>query len=46
MVQIPDALILQGPEQNAVGNILVLFLIVGLSLGVTMSWLWLIGKAW
>ncbi len=37
---------LQGPEQNAVGNILVLFLILGLSIGVTADWLWLIGKGW
>ncbi|CAK9882783.1 unnamed protein product [Sphagnum jensenii] len=35
-----------GPEQNAVGNILVLFLILGLSIGVTADWLWLIGKGW
>lgn len=37
---------LQSPEQNALGNILVLFLIIGLFLGVTSDWLWLIGKGW
>ncbi|CAI9280166.1 unnamed protein product [Lactuca saligna] len=35
----------KGPEQNALGNILVLFLIGGLFAGVTSDWLWLIGKA-
>ncbi|CAM6094977.1 unnamed protein product [Calypogeia fissa] len=34
------------PEQNALGNILISFLIVGLFLGVTSDWLWLIGKGW
>ncbi|KAL3701357.1 hypothetical protein R1sor_019379 [Riccia sorocarpa] len=33
-------------EQNAIGNILVVFLIVGLFLGVISGWLWLIGKRW
>ncbi|KAJ9560657.1 hypothetical protein OSB04_005817 [Centaurea solstitialis] len=36
----------KGPEQNALGNILVLFLIGGISAGVTCDWLWLIGKGW
>ncbi|KAG0614918.1 hypothetical protein M758_5G000700 [Ceratodon purpureus] len=35
-----------GPEQNAIGNLLVLALILGLSLGVLSGWLWLIGKGW
>lgn len=36
----------KGPEQNALGNILVLFLVGGLFAGVTSDWLWLIGKGW
>lgn len=36
----------QGPEQNALGNILVFFLLTGLTVGVTLDWLWLIGKGW
>ncbi|KAK3001945.1 hypothetical protein RJ639_021287 [Escallonia herrerae] len=37
-----------GPEQNALGNLLVLCLIVGIFSGVTLGWLWLIhhGKAY
>lgn len=35
-----------GPEQNAIGNILVLFLVIGLFVGVVADWLWLIGKGW
>ncbi|XVF01889.1 hypothetical protein REPUB_Repub04eG0127700 [Reevesia pubescens] len=35
-----------GPEQNALGNLLVLFLIGGIFAGVTLDWLWLIGKGW
>ncbi|KAK2636456.1 hypothetical protein Ddye_031248 [Dipteronia dyeriana] len=34
----------KGPEQNALGNILVLCLLVGISVGVSLDWLWLIGK--
>ncbi|EOX99276.1 Major facilitator superfamily protein isoform 2 [Theobroma cacao] len=34
----------KGPEQNALGNLLVLFLIGGIFAGVTLDWLWLIGK--
>ncbi|KAI3994847.1 hypothetical protein MKX01_037398 [Papaver californicum] len=37
---------LMGPEQNALGNLLVLFLAGGLFAGVTLDWLWLIGKGW
>ncbi|KAM1320150.1 hypothetical protein EV2_005282 [Malus domestica] len=33
-----------GPEQNALGNILVLFLLGGIFAGVCLDWLWLIGK--
>ncbi|KAL2650340.1 hypothetical protein R1flu_018468 [Riccia fluitans] len=33
-------------EQNAIGNILVVFLIIGLLLGVVSGWLWLIGSGW
>ncbi|KAG9439709.1 hypothetical protein H6P81_019874 [Aristolochia fimbriata] len=36
----------KGPEQNALGNILVLFLLAGIFSGVTLDWLWLIGKGW
>lgn len=36
----------KGPEQNALGNILVLFLLGGIFAGVTLDWLWLIGKDW
>ncbi|KAL5774633.1 hypothetical protein ACOSP7_012190 [Xanthoceras sorbifolium] len=34
----------KGPEQNALGNILVLCLLVGIFIGVSLGWLWLIGK--
>ncbi|KAM1108453.1 hypothetical protein PS2_005076 [Malus domestica] len=33
-----------GPEQNALGNILVLFLLGGIFAGVCLDWLWHIGK--
>ncbi|XP_023751363.1 equilibrative nucleotide transporter 3 [Lactuca sativa] len=36
----------KGPEQNALGNILVLYLMGGIFVGVTCDWLWLIGKGW
>ncbi|XP_038902089.1 equilibrative nucleotide transporter 3-like [Benincasa hispida] len=36
----------KGPEQNALGNLLVLFLLAGIFAGVTLDWLWLIGKGW
>ncbi|KAI3830616.1 hypothetical protein MKX03_016448 [Papaver bracteatum] len=36
----------KGPEQNALGNFLVLFLATGIFIGVTLDWLWLIGKGW
>jgi len=38
--------ILQGPEQNALGNLLVLFLLAGIFVGAVSDWLWLIGKGW
>ncbi|KAL5579279.1 hypothetical protein UlMin_011721 [Ulmus minor] len=34
----------KGPEQNALGNFLVLFLQGGIAAGVILDWLWLIGK--
>ncbi|GMH15808.1 hypothetical protein Nepgr_017649 [Nepenthes gracilis] len=34
----------KGPEQNALGNLLVLFLLGGLFTGASLDWLWLIGK--
>ncbi|KAL9321282.1 hypothetical protein ACSQ67_013121 [Phaseolus vulgaris] len=35
----------KGPEQNALGNLLVLFLLSGIFAGVALDWLWLIGKS-
>ncbi|KAK7412258.1 hypothetical protein VNO78_03709 [Psophocarpus tetragonolobus] len=35
----------KGPEQNALGNLLVLFLLIGIFAGVSLDWLWLIGKS-
>ncbi|XP_055806314.1 equilibrative nucleotide transporter 3-like isoform X2 [Solanum dulcamara] len=34
----------KGPEQNALGNLLVLFLLAGIFSGVTLDWLWIIGN--
>lgn len=34
----------QGPEQNALGNLLVLCLLAGLFSGVALDWLWIIGN--
>ncbi|XP_076916990.1 equilibrative nucleotide transporter 3-like [Bidens hawaiensis] len=34
----------KGPEQNALGNILVLFSLGGIFLGAALDWLWLIGN--
>ncbi|XP_010422412.1 PREDICTED: equilibrative nucleotide transporter 3-like [Camelina sativa] len=34
----------KGPEQNALGNLLVMFLLGGVFAGVALDWLWLIGK--
>ncbi|KAI3994846.1 hypothetical protein MKX01_037397 [Papaver californicum] len=36
----------KGPEQNALGNLFVLFLGRGVLAGVTLDLLWLIGKGW
>ncbi|ONK74655.1 uncharacterized protein A4U43_C03F8770 [Asparagus officinalis] len=36
----------KGPEQNALGNLLVTFLLAGIFSGVVLDWLWLIGKGW
>ncbi|CAN6199415.1 unnamed protein product [Urochloa humidicola] len=36
----------KGPEQNALGNVLVVCLLGGLFSGVVLDWLWLIGKGW
>ncbi|KAJ4801575.1 Nucleoside transporter [Rhynchospora pubera] len=36
----------KGPEQNALGNLMVLCLLAGIFSGVTLDWLWLIGKGW
>nr|GMD60076.1 equilibrative nucleotide transporter 3-like [Ipomoea batatas] len=35
----------KGPEANALGNILVLCLLVGIFSGVALGWLWLIGNS-
>ncbi|MFS8021034.1 putative equilibrative nucleoside transporter [Helianthus anomalus] len=42
-VDAKEALV-SGPEQNALGNILVSFLMGGIFVGVISDWLWLIGK--
>ncbi|KAG4142406.1 hypothetical protein ERO13_D06G127500v2 [Gossypium hirsutum] len=34
----------KGPEQNALGNIVVLCLLIGIFAGVSLDWLWFIGK--
>uniref|UniRef100_A0A803NZG0 Equilibrative nucleotide transporter 3-like n=2 Tax=Cannabis sativa TaxID=3483 RepID=A0A803NZG0_CANSA len=34
----------KGPEQNALGNILVVFLLGGIFAGVALDWLWIIGN--
>jgi len=36
--------LVKGPEQNALGNLLVIFLLGGIFAGVALDWLWLIGK--
>eukprot|EP00249_Psilotum_nudum_P015184 c25205_g1_i1 orf=197-1453(+) len=36
----------KGPEQNALGNLIVLFLLGGIFSGAALDWLWLIGKGW
>ncbi|KAJ4976149.1 hypothetical protein NE237_001255 [Protea cynaroides] len=37
---------LYGPEQNALGNLLIFFLFGSVIVGVTLDWLWFIGKGW
>ncbi|XP_068497647.1 equilibrative nucleotide transporter 3-like [Phaseolus vulgaris] len=34
----------KGPEQNALGNLLVLCLLSGICVGAVLDWLWIIGK--
>ncbi|GLT45623.1 hypothetical protein SLA2020_194430 [Shorea laevis] len=34
----------KGPEQNALGNLIVVFLLGGIFSGVSLDWLWLIGS--
>ncbi|KAI3903516.1 hypothetical protein MKW98_032170 [Papaver atlanticum] len=36
----------KGPEQNALGNLFALFLLIGVTLGIALNWMWLIGKGW
>ncbi|KAF5746010.1 equilibrative nucleotide transporter 3-like [Tripterygium wilfordii] len=43
---IGSLLLLVGPEQNALGNLLTLSLALGVGLGVACDFLWLIGKGW
>ncbi|KAF3782283.1 Equilibrative nucleotide transporter 3 [Nymphaea thermarum] len=38
--------VLQEPEQNTLGNFLCCCLLAGIFSGVTLDWLWLIGKGW
>ena len=35
---------LKAPEQNALGNMLVMFLLGGIFAGVSLGWLWIIGN--
>jgi len=35
---------MKGPEKNALGNLLVLFILWGAFVGCALGWLWLIGK--
>jgi equilibrative nucleoside transporter 1/2/3 len=44
--QVVGMIFLQGPEQNALGNMLVFFLLAGIFCGVVLDWMWLIGKGW
>ncbi|AAF04424.1 Equilibrative nucleotide transporter 2 [Arabidopsis thaliana] len=37
---------LLAPEQNALGNLLVLYICGGMFAGVACDWLWLVGKDW
>lgn len=39
-----SVVLLQGPEQNALGNLLVLCLLSGIFAGAVLDWLWIIGK--
>ncbi|XP_011658181.2 equilibrative nucleotide transporter 3 [Cucumis sativus] len=34
----------KAPEQNALGNLLVIFLVGGIFTGVSLDWLWIIGN--
>jgi len=34
----------KGPEKNALGNLLVVFILGGAVVGISLGWLWLIGK--
>jgi len=43
-VLISEFVLLQGPEQNALGNVLVLCLLTGIFAGAVLDWLWIIGK--
>lgn len=39
-----ETMYMQAPEQNALGNLLVLFLLGGIFSGVVLDWLWIIGN--
>ncbi|RLM53048.1 hypothetical protein C2845_PMPSC006787 [Panicum miliaceum] len=36
----------KGPEQNALGNLLVFCLLAGIFAGAILDWLWLVGRVW
>ncbi|CAL5072168.1 unnamed protein product [Urochloa decumbens] len=36
----------KGPEQNALGNLLVFCLLAGIFAGAVLDWLWLVGRGW
>ena len=39
-----NLIVLKAPEQNALGNLLVMFLLGGIFTGVALDWLWIIGN--
>ncbi|XP_026430834.1 equilibrative nucleotide transporter 3-like [Papaver somniferum] len=36
----------KGPEKNALGNLLAVFVVIGVALGAAFNWMWLIGRGW
>ena len=39
-----NLVLLKAPEQNALGNLLVIFLVGGIFTGVSLDWLWIVGN--